>query len=363
MSLIGRAFGRAVGGAGRAMSDLANKYIDEELAANRAKMLEELRHQSAVRMDQYNLSPERQAKLRENATQATVAEGRATRTAELEGLNDTAYQGARTARADADAAAATRRDIKRLEDMTPAEIAAQNQITEGTTQSRIDAENAYITGTAGAKAGAAGLLARAQERARASGDSPSHKLALLEDALGRKLTEDERLAALGLKKGKDDGDPIAKLAQEAAKKALELGDIKPEEAGQYATKITSSFRAIAQEARLDEAIRRARSDGKLDELIAELRQRGATDEQLAGRFTADELRGAAPAAAKPRRRDGAPSGPVDRIGDQPIGLLTPRAWIEEAAKLGNRRAIEYLRGQQENAAAARDSASMINVSP
>ena len=39
--------------------------------------------------------------------------------------------------------------------------------------------------------------------------------------------------------------------------------------------------------------------------------------------------------------------PVDRIGDQPIGLATPQSWIEQAALAGNPQAIEYIRKQQE----------------
>jgi len=59
--------------------------------------------------------------------------------------------------------------------------------------------------------------------------------------------------------------------------------------------------------------------------------------------------------------------PVDRIGDSPIGPLTPMSYIEEAAQAGNPRAIAWLRqraaGQMENATAPRDAASSLGVAP
>lgn len=61
----------------------------------------------------------------------------------------------------------------------------------------------------------------------------------------------------------------------------------------------------------------------------------------------------------------APAGPpVDRLRDQPIGILTPLATIQEAAAAGNKQAIAYLdrrsRGQSDTAAAPRTAADMLN---
>lgn len=132
MGLLGSALGRGIAGAGAAAGSLANKYIDEELAANKAKMLADLQHSSAVKLDQYNLSPERQAQLRTNATDATLAQGDATRQSELAGINDADYQAGVQGKKDSDATAETRREIAKLQAMTPAQIEAKNAATKGT---------------------------------------------------------------------------------------------------------------------------------------------------------------------------------------------------------------------------------------
>jgi len=61
----------------------------------------------------------------------------------------------------------------------------------------------------------------------------------------------------------------------------------------------------------------------------------------------------------------APSGPpVDRLRDQPIGILTPLATIREAAAAGNKQAKAYLerraQGQADTEAAPRTAAEMLN---
>lgn len=58
----------------------------------------------------------------------------------------------------------------------------------------------------------------------------------------------------------------------------------------------------------------------------------------------------APSLSELRQGQGAPAQtaiPIDRLGDQPIGLATPQSWIEQAALAGNPQAIEYIRKQQE----------------
>lgn len=169
MSLLGSALGRGLAGGARATEEVANRYIDADLAQKRAQALADIQHASAVKLDQYQMSPERQGALRENERQGVLSKAEAAREAELAGLNDTALQGARTARGDADATAATRRKIDgrktELTELTPAEIAAANQTLEG---------------TMGAEAKRAGLLAAAQAREQAKyrpgGDDPFAKM-------------------------------------------------------------------------------------------------------------------------------------------------------------------------------------------
>lgn len=181
MGLMGSALGRGLAGAGAAAAGLASKYIDEELAQERAKFLADLQHQQTVRTEEYTQSAPVQARRRENATAATLAQGAATRQSELEGLTDTTYQGARRAHADQEAADGTRRDVEAIKAKTPAEVER------------------------------ASLIARAQQRAQAAGASQAvlDKVAQMEKVLGRKLTEEERLLAVGLaSKPKSDADLV-----------------------------------------------------------------------------------------------------------------------------------------------------------
>lgn len=72
---------------------------------------------------------------------------------------------------------------------------------------------------------------------------------------------------------------------------------------------------------------------------------------------------AAPAAGN--KEPAAPAGPpVDRLRDQPIGILTPLATIREAAAAGNKQAKAYLerraQGQADTEAAPRTAAEMLN---
>ncbi len=60
-------FARALAGAGEGMVSVAGKYLDEQLAINKAKAFEELRMMSEQQMDQWRNSPERRASLREEA--------------------------------------------------------------------------------------------------------------------------------------------------------------------------------------------------------------------------------------------------------------------------------------------------------
>lgn len=72
---------------------------------------------------------------------------------------------------------------------------------------------------------------------------------------------------------------------------------------------------------------------------------------------ADKARGGA--NGTPANAAGGLPVPVDTLKGQPIGVLTPRRQIEEAARAGNPRAIQYLKAQEENATAPRDTASML----
>lgn len=127
-------FSRALAGGGEAAASIASKYIDADIADQRAKMLEEIRFNSAKRLDQYQNSPDRQATLRENTRQATLSQSAATREGELQGYKDEGYQGARTAQLDRDAASSAQRTIagkkEELAQLTPEQIKADKAKAE-----------------------------------------------------------------------------------------------------------------------------------------------------------------------------------------------------------------------------------------
>ena len=86
-------FGRLVGGAAQAGAKIADKYIDDQIATQRAQMMADLQMRSAKEMDAYNLSDERQGRLTaaEAARERTVGAAR----------NETALTGRRAEATDA----------------------------------------------------------------------------------------------------------------------------------------------------------------------------------------------------------------------------------------------------------------------
>jgi hypothetical protein len=115
MGMLGSAFGRAAAGFGSAVASISNKYIDEELQANRAKMMAELQHANMVRADQYQNDPTRRGMLREqaglDATAAASAAAAGQRAAAVAGQGDAAYQSALDQQAAADAERKARGEV------------------------------------------------------------------------------------------------------------------------------------------------------------------------------------------------------------------------------------------------------------
>lgn len=115
MGIMGSAFGRALAGGGAAVASLSAKYIDEELAQQRMQAHAELQRLTAKNIreddDAFRNDPTRIARDRENRKQDALATAATARQAELEGLNDTALQGARESQKDRDAAGDTRRKV------------------------------------------------------------------------------------------------------------------------------------------------------------------------------------------------------------------------------------------------------------
>jgi hypothetical protein len=62
---------------------IANQYIDQEIQTQKAQAIADIQRNSAIKLDEYNLSPDRQKTVRQNATDATIAEAAAKDTSSL----------------------------------------------------------------------------------------------------------------------------------------------------------------------------------------------------------------------------------------------------------------------------------------
>lgn len=121
-------FGRAIAGAGGAAANLAQQYITAEMEHQKAQALADIQMAQTQRTEEYMQSEPVQGRRRDNAAKAVGSEAAARRGAELEGLNDPTYRGAKRAAADEDAAAETQRKVDALKALTPAEIERIKQI-------------------------------------------------------------------------------------------------------------------------------------------------------------------------------------------------------------------------------------------
>lgn len=188
MGLMGSALGRALSGAGEGVARLGGKYIDEELAQQRAQALADIQRATAGKMrgDEFAFQNDPNNVATRNATARTtaLAAGAAGREAELQGLNDTGYQGAKRSKADSDAADDTRRKGESIDALAPKEAAR------------------------------AGLMAGAAAKETAKYREPRHdaageiakKVKAIEDVLGRPLNEKEKMGVLGLVKAGSEYD-------------------------------------------------------------------------------------------------------------------------------------------------------------
>ena len=272
MSLFKRALG-AVGAAGAAVT---NKYIDEQLAQQRAEFMANLQRTTAgnIRQDDAAFRDQRAPIERENARQDILTRGAATRESETAAMNDPLYQGARRATADADADAEIQRKLRAGEALLPFE------------QKRAEA--------------LARTEAKFRQPAGGGKQSMTDKIAEMEAAIGRKLTQQEREAIAGLG-SKPANDPTKQALDAVLDKYKASGsEMTPDAVGQELSAIVRSLRVAPMEQAIQAGLQRARSEGKEAEAIAELRQAGFSDQQLiAAGVTQDQLKAAA--APAPQR--------------------------------------------------------------
>lgn len=287
----GRVVAGAVGGAAGAAATLASKYIDEELLQQRQQTFLEMQRKNTLQteseLDAQRNAPERLARDRENARQGVLARASAEREGVVAGQNDAAYQGA-------------------LDNGNLLAIARKKQADEAEASTKLQSDQRYWNefgkakeeGLASFRANeqiraASAIGANAEKRAAAA-NSFGRKLHEIEDFMGRKLTEEERLVLVGIqKKGNDDG--LTKLATEAASKMVESGQIKPEEAGPFANRMRQGFEAVRVGAQVESQMGKARSEGKLGEAVKELQAKGLGDDQIKAYLTEAEAKRFIPA--------------------------------------------------------------------
>lgn len=296
---LGTALSRFAGGVGGAAAAIASKYMDEELAAQRAQTFADIQRESSLRtdreLDAQRNAPERLARDRENARQGVLARASAEREAATAGVNDAAYQGALDQSTLMDARRRARGEVEVIEGTKGAKLTAEKERIQALLPFEKDKEAALarIRGDEQIRASAA-IGANAEKRAAAA-NSFGRKLQEIEGFMGRKLTEEERLVLVGIqKKGGDDG--LTKLATEAAAKMVESGQIKPEEAGPFANRMMRGFAAVRVGAQVESGIAKARADGKLSAAVQELQAGGVGVDQIKAYLTEAEAKQLIPQA-------------------------------------------------------------------
>lgn len=336
-------FKRAMGAVGRAGGQMANRYIDEDLAMKRAQFMADLQHNNMVRADEYQNSPERRGKLREQAAQDTIAAGAATDTAAVNRLNNPQLNDATQAKAERDARTARALEIERLNDpkLQQATDADTRRKAERDAQIQRDqvkaaaADTGYLNSVsevalADPKAREQIKLLRAQAvAAHASASNASANAAqtraqteaiirvndltkemerVLDDKTIDGPTRQKRLAELNAKAAVFGGGKKS----EGGGVTEEVKDVVDPKTGEVISRERNRKGPLgaidAAEAKSDPAaqlragVEQARADGKINDAIAELRQMGASREQmLQAGVTEDELK----AASQPTR--GGPS--------------------------------------------------------
>jgi hypothetical protein len=204
MGLLGSAFGRGLAGAGQAGAVIANKYIDEELAQQRAQAIADIQHANVVRGEEYQQSAPVQERRSANAARQSLLQAAALRQAKTDGMGDTTYQAALDAESDAETGRKVKSANQVLEGTTDAEVKRNTAIGAAKTDEEIRRATALLPleiKAAYAKADAAGRASAAHRQS--PGAELQAKLKIVQDTLGREMTETEKLGLLGLAKARD----------------------------------------------------------------------------------------------------------------------------------------------------------------
>lgn len=172
-------FRSLMGAAGAAAAGVASKYVDDEIATNRAKLLADLQVQTAGRLRQqeydFENDPTRVAAGRERKRGDLLAAGAAAREVELAGLLDEGLRGAKRKLADEEFDAETGRKVRGAKATLAGDVEREGLMAEA----RAKAQAKY-------------------REPRAGSEDVAKKIAAIEKVLGRPLTEAEKLQAVGL---------------------------------------------------------------------------------------------------------------------------------------------------------------------
>jgi hypothetical protein len=345
-----------MGAIGRAGNQLTSKYVDEQLAQQRAHFMADLQHQNMVKADQYQNSDERRGRLRDQATQDTLATEGAKDAATLNRLRNEPLNQAARDKATADARAARGAKVEELNDpaLQQATDAAARRTAErdaGIERDRVKAAAAdtdYLEGAKtialsdpkaqaqiqAARAQAANAFANAEqtrqqtEQIRRVNDLTKEMQRTLDDP---KLSDTERaqrlaglqskLAVMGVGGKKGEGGSVTEEVEEKIDPSTgEVIERTRKTKGPLGAAGAAEAKADPS-AQLKAGVEQARKDGKIGEAITELRKMGASPAQiLAAGVTAEELQ----AASQPTRGRAGGGSLMEQATRDPIAMMSDR---------------------------------------
>jgi hypothetical protein len=287
---------------GQSMQRDLDRQTDEALFEKRTRMLAEIQRENAktMRQDQYADDDARFPVRMEQEGKLTAARGAAQTEAEVTRATDPRLIAAK----EAEAAAQTERELKRLEALSTDPRATAAQKREAEQKAAQLREEVKIRGDGAIRVANA---TRAPSGPRAP--TSDERVAEYTRVMGQPPSKEVELQIRGFTSGKKEGDGLQsfreKQAEEAATKAIDEDRIKPEDRAKF---VRAQLRSYGEQDAVDaatEMLRTARGSGTVDEFIAARRRGGASDAALLQLgVTKDELKAAAPAKEGTKKRAG-----------------------------------------------------------
>lgn len=200
-----------VNGAANAGSEILNKYITEDLAQQRAEALAALQRRTAgeIRQDDAAFRDQRaptERKMREDDAISAAGVQDTIETKRLDPNSPVAQ--AKSAAAERDAVAARNRKKQDMTELTPIEAEREGTLTKARETAQTQAMADRLPLEVKKAAAMADAQAKASAKYRERPPTVEQKMADTEKALGRPLTEPERMALIGLTKGGSETDEV-----------------------------------------------------------------------------------------------------------------------------------------------------------